>query len=134
MERTFKELKIGDFVYEIKKSYSDVYALKWKLTSEFNRDTESEHPNSYIALGKDPDGRLSERAIVVSANSFGKSSYKNMFFADRTEAVATYKKMIEELLWFANEEVERCQKHLAMAQERVNKYTARLEQVKKDSE
>lgn len=134
MARTFKELKIGDFVYEIKKSYSDVYALKWKLTSEFNRDTESEHPNSYIALGKDPDGRLSERAIVVSANSFGKSSYKNMFFADRTEAVAAYKKMIEDLLWLANEEVERCQKRLAMAKERVDKYTARLEQVKKDSE
>jgi hypothetical protein len=133
MARTFKELKIGDFVYEIKKSYSDVYALKWKLTSEFNRDTESEHPNSYIALGKDPDGRLPERTIVVSAGSFGKSSYKNMFFADRTEAVTAYKKMIEELLQFANEDVERCQKHLDMAKERVNKYTARLEQVKKDS-
>lgn len=130
MARTFKELKIGDFVYEIKKSYSDVYALKWKLTSEFNRDTESEHPNSYIALGKDPDGRLPECTIVVSVGSFGKSSYKNMFFADRTEAVAAYKKMIEDLLWFANEEVERCQKHLAMAKERVDKYTARLEQIK----
>ena len=78
LERTFKELKIGDFVYEIKKSYSDLYALMWKLTSEFNRDTESEHLNSYLALGKDPDDRLSERAIVVSANSFGKSSYNNV--------------------------------------------------------
>jgi hypothetical protein len=130
MSTTFKNLKSGDFVYEIRKTYSDVYALKWKLTSEFNRDSESEHPNSYLALGKDPDGWLSERAIVVSANSFGKSSYKNMFFADRTEAVAAYKKMIEELLQYANEDVERCQKHLAMAKERVNKYTARLEQVK----
>ena len=109
-KKTFRDLKSGDFIYEIRKTNTrtDAYALKWVVIDWEDR----------------PDDRL-----YVHPNKLKDSVYRG-YYTCRDEAVEAYKQLIADYTREANEEVIRLEKHLALARNRANKFTERLLKIK----
>ena len=130
-KKTFAELQCNEFVYEIKKTISDVYAIKWKFRGldNFGRPEE----NYYGLQVIDPNNNLLDKVLMVHKNSFKKTRYKSgksIYFSNRDEAVAEYKEIIEDLCRAENEELIRLEKQMSLVQSRVSKFTIRLLNIK----
>lgn len=130
-KKTFAELQCNEFVYEIKKTISDVYAIKWKFRGldNFGRPEE----NYYGLQVIDPNNNLPDKVLMVHKNSFKKTRYKfgkSIYFSNRDEAVAEYKEIIKDLCRAENEELIRLEKQMSLVQSRVSKFTTRLLNIK----
>lgn len=130
-KKTFAELQCNEFVYEIKKTISDVYAIKWKFRGldNFGRPEENYYGLQVIDL----NNNLPDKVLMVHKNSFKKTRYKSgksIYFSNRDEAVAEYKEIIKDLCRAENEELIRLEKQMSLVQSRVSKFTTRLLNIK----
>lgn len=130
-KKTFAELQCNEFVYEIKKTIGNVYAIKWKFRGldNFGRPEE----NYYGLQVIDPNNNLPDKVLMVHKNSFKKTRYKSgksIYFSNRDEAVAEYKEIIKDLCRTENEELIRLEKQMSLVQSRVSKFTTRLLNIK----
>lgn len=127
-KKTFRDLKSGDFIYEIRKTNArmDAYALKW-VVIDWEDDPES---NNYRAFKVKPfNGNRPDERLYVHPNKLKDSVYRG-YYTCREEAVEAYKQLIADYTREANEEVIRLEKHLALARNRANKFTERLLKIK----